>query len=322
MKLLADWAWKPDQMTKEALQRGNFKITAHRLESRNLFNFHVEPARKLTKEEVERRNVDRQLIRDYLERISAAMLVPTEKIIRQKGGRMQWVALIDQTNKSARVVSKHATEMAARKAAGDIKGVEEYTIIESGKSLRGLTDVEVDALMVQFDDKRTNLHRPLKELIVRGYLEQFDPTWHKPYGQVSNGHYQPPAIPKEAEMEVQTSSTTKGKKAVKAKPAAKATAVKAAAKPAGKTNGKKTNGKKVEAKAAPKGRQKVQDTGDGLGREGTPARFIREMYKAGKETKEIFEAAVKKFPDNNIKNTGYVSWYYNDMVKRGLIKKH
>jgi len=57
-----------------------------------------------------------------------------------------------------------------------------------------------------------------------------------------------------------------------------------------------------------------------LGREGTPARFIREQYLAGKGTGEIFKAAKKRFPRNKIKTPAYVSWYGTQLRKKGLLQ--
>lgn len=327
MKTFNDWVWKPDPVTEEALRRGDFKVRAYHAETKNLFHFHMEPVKQFTKKEIKQRDKDRDLVRAYVERISKVEpgTLVSKQQVDKRGGRMhiQWVALIDQSNKTARVLSKHETEMAARAVAGSTAGVDEYTVVRSNEGLRVLSDIEVDALMSQFDDKRTELKRPLKELIVRGYLEQFDPTWHEADGKVSNGHYSQPALPVETEMETQTGTSSKKRAAAPATKAAKKKSGKtAAAAPA--TKAAKTNGaakKEATAPKAPKKRAQIQDKGDGLGREGTPARFIREQYKAGKETKEIFAAVVRKFPKNDIKGAGYVSWYYNDMVKRGLIKK-
>lgn len=55
-----------------------------------------------------------------------------------------------------------------------------------------------------------------------------------------------------------------------------------------------------------------------LGREGTPARFIREQYLAGKDTATILKAAQKKFPKNKIKTPSYVAWYRSQMRKEGV----
>lgn len=77
--------------------------------------------------------------------------------------------------------------------------------------------------------------------------------------------------------------------------------------------------KAAAAKGAAKGTVKGAAKGDGLGREGTPARFIREEILAGSENAKIAEKAVKKFGNEKI-TSGYVAWYRNKMQKDGLIK--
>lgn len=79
--------------------------------------------------------------------------------------------------------------------------------------------------------------------------------------------------------------------------------------------------KKAAAASKAKGEtaSKTRAGSDGLGREGTPARFIREEIKAGGDNAKIAEKAAKKFGNNAI-NASYVAWYRNKMKKDGLIK--
>lgn len=76
----------------------------------------------------------------------------------------------------------------------------------------------------------------------------------------------------------------------------------------------KAKTKKVAKKAA-------AVKGDGLGREGTPSRFVREQYKAGKSTPEVVKAVKTKFPKSGLNdNPSYISWYATQMRKSGLLK--
>lgn len=56
-----------------------------------------------------------------------------------------------------------------------------------------------------------------------------------------------------------------------------------------------------------------------VGRDGTPAKFIREEILAGGENGKIAEKAAKKFNNEKI-TSAYVAWYRNKMRKDGLIK--
>lgn len=57
-----------------------------------------------------------------------------------------------------------------------------------------------------------------------------------------------------------------------------------------------------------------------LGREGTPSRFIREQYLAGKETAEVVKALKAKFArkTNLYKKPAQVSWYRSQMRSQGI----
>lgn len=57
-----------------------------------------------------------------------------------------------------------------------------------------------------------------------------------------------------------------------------------------------------------------------LGREGTPSRFIREQYLAGKETPDVVKALKAKFgrKTNLHKNPAQVSWYRSQMRSQGV----
>jgi hypothetical protein len=194
-------------------------------------------------------------------------------------------------------------------AAGELepeaKRASDYTVVSAGTNLRPWKEAQLDQLLAQRGGVVAQMSREQKEQVVKTFLLSFDTVHTALSEQAAKAHAkrqraQPPpesapAAPEETEVtQVQTSK--KGKSAAKGK-------------------------KPVTAKVA-KPRAKGKSGGDGLGREGTPARFIREAYKAGKETDEIFKAVVKKFPKNEIKDKGYVSWYFHDMVRKGLINKH
>lgn len=78
---------------------------------------------------------------------------------------------------------------------------------------------------------------------------------------------------------------------------------------------------KTKAKAKAKKVAKKAVNGDGLGREGTPSRFVREQYKAGKTTPEVCKALKAKFPKSGLNsNPSFVSWYATQMRKNGQLK--
>jgi hypothetical protein len=79
---------------------------------------------------------------------------------------------------------------------------------------------------------------------------------------------------------------------------------------------KKAKGKK--AKKANGAKAVAKTNGDGMGREGTVTRFVREALKAGKEIGKVSELASKKF-DNDKINKSYVSWHRSQMRKLGLV---
>jgi hypothetical protein len=73
-----------------------------------------------------------------------------------------------------------------------------------------------------------------------------------------------------------------------------------------------------KVKAAANGEAKAEK--DGLGREGTPARYIREAILKGSENEKIATDAAKKFDNAKIDNK-YVGWYRTQMRKAGLIQE-
>lgn len=180
--------------------------------------------------------------------------------------------------------------------------IKDYTVVQAGTRMSVFSHYELDALMRQFGDPRQGLKKDQKEAVVRSYLSQFDPARHGPDGLALTGAYYQtgttinggaPGAAAEEDVQTQTSGRKK----------------KAAAPPKGKAK-----------QAAPKKRKGLADQGDGLGRPGTPARFIRERLAKGEAVEKIFEAAKKQFPKMAINNTGYVTWYRRDMEKRGLLK--
>lgn len=218
---------------------------------------------------------------------------------------MSWATIVMLKMSSTQARARFGDSSAAIRAGEAFPDNErDYVVVSPGTLMSQFSNVELDALMTQFGDARLGLSKPVKESAVKGYLSQFDASRHGPDG-IAKTPYTQVQI---AEAKVSTTQT-----AAKAKKKTPAAVVAKGAKGKGKTP--------LKAKT-PKRREKLEQKGDGLGREGTPARFIREQYLAGKETANILEAVKKKFPKNTIKNSGYVSWYYNDMVKRGQIKKH
>ena len=81
--------------------------------------------------------------------------------------------------------------------------------------------------------------------------------------------------------------------------------------------GKKGNGH-VNGSAGPKA-PRAEAKGDGLGREGTLTRFLCEGITAGRDDKQLLDAARKKFPDRKV-GDHYVQWYRNQLKKKGLLK--
>ena len=81
---------------------------------------------------------------------------------------------------------------------------------------------------------------------------------------------------------------------------------------------KKAKGKKV-TKVAAKKTNGTKSVGDGMGREGTVTRFVREQLVAGKEVAKVSELASKKF-DNDKIGKAYVSWHRSQMKRLGILK--
>lgn len=206
---------------------------------------------------------------------------------------MTWATVIVPNMSETRCIhrceeSKLAIEWAEKKE------IKDYIVVAPGYRFASLSASELDALLKQFGDSRMGLKHDDKASVVMRLLAKYDPELHDGNGAARPGAYPEtkPAVMESEEVETQTAAAKK-----KAAP-----------------KGKKA--KTLKAKPA----KAREPKGDGLGREGTPARFIREAYKAGKDTASIFTAVVKKFPKNEIKTSSYVSWYYNDMVKKGLMK--
>ncbi len=81
---------------------------------------------------------------------------------------------------------------------------------------------------------------------------------------------------------------------------------------------KKAKGKKT-AKIAAKKANGAKPVGDGMGREGTVTRFVREQLATGKEVAKVSELASKKF-DNDKIGKAYVSWHKSQMKRLGILK--
>ncbi len=78
-------------------------------------------------------------------------------------------------------------------------------------------------------------------------------------------------------------------------------------------------GKKAAKKVAAKKVVAKKTNGDGLGREGTVTRFVREQLATGKEVAKVSELASKKF-DNDKIGKAYVSWHKSQMKRVGILK--
>lgn len=90
-----------------------------------------------------------------------------------------------------------------------------------------------------------------------------------------------------------------------------------AAKKGAKKGAKKEVKKSAKSKAVAKSNGAAKS--DGLGREGSSARFIRELILKGGENKDIASKAASKF-DNGKIDSAYVAWYRNKMKQDGLLK--
>lgn len=211
---------------------------------------------------------------------------------------MTWATVIVPNMTETRAIHRAGKSEDAIQWA-EKKDIKDYIVLAPGYKFASLSASELDALLKQFGDTRLGLKHDDKASVVMRLLSKYDPELHNGDGTARPGAYAAETKPAEETKAVETRTSGAAKK--KAAPKAK--------------------GKALKAKA-PKGHKKGLAGDDGLGREGTPARFIRELYLKGKETADIFEAAKKRFPKNDIKSASYVSWYRNDMVKRGLIKKH
>lgn len=211
-----------------------------------------------------------------------------------------WATLVVPNMTETRAHSRHENSAAAIRQA-EKEEIKDYIAVDAGTKMTMFSHYELDALLKQFGDIRAGLRHDFKADVVKKYLAQFDPSKHGTDGAAKSGSYgtvadeQPPV---------------KSKK----EPKGKGKKVEGAAAVAPKAKGKKLE------KKVPKARAKGVSGGDGLGREGTPARFIREAYLKGGATDTIYEAVKKKFPKNEIKSKGYVSWYYHDMKRKGTIK--
>lgn len=223
---------------------------------------------------------------------------------------MSWSTLVIPMMRDTTVHSRYPTSAEAIRKAEELE-LKDYVAVDAGTRMTVFSSMELDAMLKIFGDTRFGVPHEEKAEIARGYLSQFDPKKHGEGGIAAADAYRKPTVKSDAKV---------AKKAAKA---AKPKAVQAAEEKAAKESKKEkaaAKGKKKLAKKVAKPRVKGKSGGDGLGREGTPARFIREAYLAGKDTDAIYEAAKKKFPDNDIKGKGYVSWYFHDMKRKGQVK--
>lgn len=218
-----------------------------------------------------------------------------------------WATLVTRKNGSVRVVERFLDQGAmATKRAEDARAalpdeVRDATIIVLPTTKVGnlmWSDSELDAVLVQCGQTDLHLTRPKKLQMVSFYMSVFDATRHDvTTGALTGAAYQSNPAPGETDM----SDEKQGAK----KKAAK------------KKGGAKKDKVAVPTKT-PTGKKAAKPT-DGLGREGTPARFIRERLARGEDPEKIAKEGAKKFPDNPITTT-YVKWYANDMKKKGLLK--
>lgn len=187
----------------------------------------------------------------------------------------------------------------ARAYAGTLPEDWSVVAVNAESDIRHLRGREATALLLQFgyDGDVEELDEDAKLAAVRGYLSLFDRVKHddETFDLRAGETYGPvPALP---------AKRPDGAKGRERKPAAG---------PREKKDGK-PKGKRASAPAAKR-------NGDGLGPEGTPARFIREAWIAGKTSEAIVAACAKAFPKNPI-DKGYANWYRRDMIKKGLLKE-
>lgn len=191
----------------------------------------------------------------------------------------------------------------------DCRAAKDWVILGKDSPLTQLGHVERTALLRQFGITAVSGGKVHEEKAVMDYLLKFEPvreTLSEEAQEIRKGKRKDRADDHRPQKEKtdMASKKTKGGKVKETTKAMKKMAADAAAKKA-KANGATT--------------PKTRAGSDGLGREGTPARFIREEIKAGGDNAKIAEKAAKKFGNNAI-NASYVAWYRNKMKKDGLIK--
>lgn len=210
---------------------------------------------------------------------------------RRRSRAVSWATIVIQGMSKTRAYSRHSDTHEALAAVAKLPPELRDCVIASPIMVTSaFSHLELDALLKQFGDPRQGLKKEEKEAVVIDYLSRFDPSRHGPDGKAIEPYEQaqvPTKSKRRSEAPVEATQTSSKRGGNSGKQAGRALKALKAKKP------------KAHARAE---------------RTGTPAHFIREQLKAGKDIDAVVKIAQKKFPRNPI-DRAYVRWYQRKMAQ-------
>lgn len=322
-----DWAWRPDQVTLEALRRGLAKLRDLRFRRETqLFDFSQSARRRerqLPKKEQARMKREREAITQYYTKRQSETVTTTTIVERANERRtgderrrarreerdVSWATVLILEGAKTRVWRRYSSLTLAVRATNhepEFAKAPDHLVVHQGTIMGSLTDEELRALAKEARLKASD-PRPQQLLDLKAFLS----TWGSEFDALS------PAAEKAAKEEDDKFRAQRhGGKVPKSTAPDDAARGKATTQKEIDVKGKKSKGKRVLAKKTAKARQA---NGDGLGREGSLTRFLCEGIMKKEDDDKLLAAARKRFPKNKIGNH-YVSWYRNKLKKDGVYK--